>query len=624
MTDLVSPAHRSTAGRLRSSSAPFAGRDLVRLWQLDEPVPALWVDAALGGLPGYRPLVEAPGRDLDAWMVGEVLAPASPLLDAAEAALSTPPPRRAVASTGRSWRPSPRATGPSAPSPGSPVSPRGRSRRPLGALERAGLVAQVADPLRSRRDAYELASPHLRTWLTIIAPHRVALQAGGRPPRSGTACGTTWRHRCSAAVGGRGGAPPWRVRRAAGSVRSTSARHDRLRSGEPHQPRGRPRRQAAAPSSPGRGQAAPARAQRPRPAPPGARPDGSAGRTTGPRLRGPGRTQVAREPDVVYVAAVGGLRVRRSAARPQSRSVTEVSASASSVSISSGSNSSWRVNRPLAGEPRWRQGVGGQHHRRGRVRRPLARGEPPLVGEHRAGPVAAVVGAVALGPAEQVVRSLGVADGQPGHGVLARLGGRHPRAVGDAAHTAAVQHERAVPLGQSLAAGLAHHHAGQHGVVPVHGPAVLGREGVGHVADDVGEPGGRELPVGPLVAEQLGEGDGAAQAVADRGRAGEQGEGPRRRRRGGPRGSRPAASAGRAPSRWPARPPATSSRRSPGRGAEPAVPHAGGDVGDDVGIELVLLDPVGQVVLVPRAVGALQVGQPLEGALGLAVAPRPA
>ena len=51
--------------------------------------------------------------------------------------------------------------------------------------------------------------------------------------------------------------------------------------------------------------------------------------------------------------------------------------------------------------------------------------------------------------------------------------------------------------------------------------------------------------------------------------------------------------------------------------SEPVVPHAGGDVGADVGVELVLLDPVGHVVLVPGAVGALEADQPLVGPLGL-------
>ena len=40
-------------------------------------------------------------------------------------------------------------------------------------------------------------------------------------------------------------------------------------------------------------------------------------------------------------------------------------------------------------------------------------------------------------------------------------------------------------------------------------------------------------------------------------------------------------------------------------GQQPVVPDAGGHVGEDVGVELVLLDPIGQVVLVPGAVGPL-------------------
>ena len=194
MTDLVSP-RAPLYGRSAAVvvPAPFAGRDLMRLWQLDEPVPALWVDAALGGLPGYRPLVEAPGRDLDAWMVGEVLAPASPLLDAAEAALIDTAPQAsrgvhrtilaAIAAGDRSFGAIARVAG----------QPTGALTRPLGALERAGLVARVPDPLRSRRDAYDLADPHLRTWLTIIAPHRTALQAGRAAEVWDRVRDTTWR-----------------------------------------------------------------------------------------------------------------------------------------------------------------------------------------------------------------------------------------------------------------------------------------------------------------------------------------------------------------------------------------------------------------------------------------------
>jgi hypothetical protein len=126
-------------------------------------------------------------------MVGEVLAPASPLLDAAEAALIDTAPQAsrgvhrtilaAIAAGDRSFGAIARVAG----------QPTGALTRPLGALERAGLVARVADPLRSRRDAYELADPHLRTWLTIIAPHRAALQAGRAAEVWDRVRDTTWR-----------------------------------------------------------------------------------------------------------------------------------------------------------------------------------------------------------------------------------------------------------------------------------------------------------------------------------------------------------------------------------------------------------------------------------------------
>ena len=46
------------------------------------------------------------------------------------------------------------------------------------------------------------------------------------------------------------------------------------------------------------------------------------------------------------------------------------------------------------------------------------------------------------------------------------------------------------------------------------------------------------------------------------------------------------------------------------------MPDPGRDVGDDVGVELVLLDFVLKVVLVPRAIRALAVDQPLVGGFG--------
>lgn len=173
--------------------APFAGGDLAELWGVRDPARVLWVDAAVGGLPGYRPLLEPPGPRLDAWMVEEVLAPSSPLLDAAEVTLvdTVDMAHRgiyrailaAIAAGDQTFSAIARVIG----------RPSGSVTRPLAALERAGLVTRVADPLRSRRDRYDLADPHLRMWLGIIAPHRSRLQAGHAEEVWAQAGDTTWR-----------------------------------------------------------------------------------------------------------------------------------------------------------------------------------------------------------------------------------------------------------------------------------------------------------------------------------------------------------------------------------------------------------------------------------------------
>jgi DNA-binding transcriptional ArsR family regulator len=138
----------------------FGGRDLARLWRLDDPAAALWVDAVLGGLPGYRPLVAAPKKNRDKWMTLEVLAPGSPLLDSAEAALATvsePSPLRgvyrsilaAIASGERTFSAIARVAG----------LESGALSRPLAGLSDAGLVERIPDPLRSRRDATTSLTP---------------------------------------------------------------------------------------------------------------------------------------------------------------------------------------------------------------------------------------------------------------------------------------------------------------------------------------------------------------------------------------------------------------------------------------------------------------------------------
>lgn len=159
--------------------APLAGADLADLWGTRDPLATLWVDAALGGLPGYRPLVEPPGTDLDAWMVDELLASGSPLLDAAEADLAGLPDPPALRGTYRAILAA-LAAGERTFSAISRVAglPTGALSRPLAALERAGLVARVPDPLRKRRDRYELANPHLSLWLSVISPNGSWLQAG--------------------------------------------------------------------------------------------------------------------------------------------------------------------------------------------------------------------------------------------------------------------------------------------------------------------------------------------------------------------------------------------------------------------------------------------------------------
>lgn len=195
MSDLVE-ARAPLYGRAAAVvvPAPLAGPDLAEIWGTSDPLEALWVDAALGGLPGYRPLVTPPADDLDAWMTSELLVPGSPLLDAAEADLAglpDPPALRgvyrailnAIAGGERTFSAISRVAG----------LPSGALSRPLAALERAGLVERIPDLLRARRDRYELANPHLRFWLAIVAPHESRLQAGAAPAIWERLADTTWR-----------------------------------------------------------------------------------------------------------------------------------------------------------------------------------------------------------------------------------------------------------------------------------------------------------------------------------------------------------------------------------------------------------------------------------------------
>ncbi len=194
MSDLVE-ARAPLYGRAAAVivPAPLRGVDLAALWGCGDPLDALWVDAALGGLPGYRPLVEPPGKDREAWVAGELMAPGSPLLDAAAADLAgvaeLPALRgvyrailAAIAGGNRSFGAISRVAG----------MPSGALSRPLASLQHAGLVEKVPDPLRARRDRYELADPHLRFWLSLIAPNRSRLQAGAAAEVWDRVGATTW------------------------------------------------------------------------------------------------------------------------------------------------------------------------------------------------------------------------------------------------------------------------------------------------------------------------------------------------------------------------------------------------------------------------------------------------
>lgn len=194
MSDLVE-ARAPLYGRAAAVvvPAPLAGADLAALWGVGDPLAALWIDAALGGLPGYRPLVEPPAADRDAWMVEEVLAPGSPLLDAAEADLANVPELPALRGVYRAILAA-IAAGERTFSAISRVAglPSGALSRPLATLQRAGLVERIQDPLRARRDRYKLADPHLRLWLSIVAPNRSRLQAGAAAEVWDRVGATTW------------------------------------------------------------------------------------------------------------------------------------------------------------------------------------------------------------------------------------------------------------------------------------------------------------------------------------------------------------------------------------------------------------------------------------------------
>ncbi len=256
------------------------------------------------------------------------------------------------------------------------------------------------------------------------------------------------------------------------------------------------------------------------------------------------------------------------------------------------------------------QGVGGQDHRGGRVGRALVAGEVDLLGVDDAGPVVALFGAEGLGLAEQLEGEvLGPPDGQVGQEALAGLGRGDPRAVGHAADAAALQVEgveAVVEVGPALVAA---DHPGEHRVVPVHRPAVLGGEGVGLVCagcgrDDRATPPSRGAR-GPARRRWP---TAQRRLWRDARRPGQQGEGPRCAVGvAGPEDLAPRGLQVEDEVDGPLDHAPGGLEEAPVLGQQPVVPDAGGHVGDGVGVELLLLDPVGQVVLVPGAVVPLGV-----------------
>ncbi len=162
-------------------------------------------------------------------------------------------------------------------------------------------------------------------------------------------------------------------------------------------------------------------------------------------------------------------------------------------------------------------------------------------------------------------------------------------------------------------------HATEDRVVPVHRPAVLVEEHVRPVRDGDGERAERQLPVGALVPEALGDGERALEAVVDA-----RGPGEERTVVGvvaPPRDLSGLAlevegEVDRGFDRGPLR-----AQVGGVAGDQVVMPHAGRDVAGDVGVERRVLDLVAEVVRVPAAVGALLVREPLVRRTRLVVAP---
>jgi uncharacterized protein len=142
-----------------------------------DPQLSVLLNAALGGLPGYRDVMtEGPAslREFSEWMTTRVLTPASPLLEEDtlvldSSSLSANVYRSILTAVARGDR---TPTGMSART-GRPAS---ALARPIERLTEAGLLIQVPDPLRARRSRYELADPFITFHDAIIQPNRTRIR----------------------------------------------------------------------------------------------------------------------------------------------------------------------------------------------------------------------------------------------------------------------------------------------------------------------------------------------------------------------------------------------------------------------------------------------------------------
>jgi AAA+ ATPase superfamily predicted ATPase len=156
---------------------PFSYLDAKHFWDIEDPRLAFRVDAILGGTPGYRELVRsAPSSlgDLDAWVVGEVLSPASALFREDEWLLGE---QRGMEN--RALYLSVLASVAEGNGTQTAIANKlGRSQQgvlhPLDALVRSGFLEKNDDVIRQRRPIYRIADPIIRFHQVVRHP-RTAL-----------------------------------------------------------------------------------------------------------------------------------------------------------------------------------------------------------------------------------------------------------------------------------------------------------------------------------------------------------------------------------------------------------------------------------------------------------------